>query len=297
MTFENTVYDLIGNLVPAQVYDFEIIGIFEPVKQPGKADRSPDDWENKMYTSNRVLNEAVAFQVEESSKLFPELYLDRTDSYDTIYNTIYILNDPSELEQFKKEVAVLVPEGYMIKTRENFDQVAVPIKSLQKIATLILYIAVGATVLIMSLLITLFLRDRRREMGIYLSLGERKIRIAGQILLEVTVVALIAITLSLFSGNMLSNSMSEKMLADQFAAGQSYTADSYNEDSGQLDLGARGYHSAISNEDIASSYAVFLDMTIVLLFYSVGLGTVCISVLVPMFYVTRLNPKKILMKY
>jgi putative ABC transport system permease protein len=213
-----------------------------------------------------------------------------------MYATVYVLHDPAELEPFREEVAALVPEYYMVKTRENFDQVAVPLRSLQGIASLILSIAAGAAVLIMSLLITLFLRDRKREIGIYLSLGERKTRIVGQILLEVAVVAVIAITLSLFSGNMLSNGFSEKMLADQIVAQQDKTETDLRNLT-FLDLGSRGYHSAISNDDIASSYAVFLDTATVLLFYGVGLGTVFLSVLIPIIYVTRLKPKKILMKY
>ncbi|MCL1853898.1 MAG: ABC transporter permease [Peptococcaceae bacterium] len=295
MTFENVIYDHNGRLVIA-TYDFEIIGIFEPVKQLGKADARFNDWENKMYTPNRALIEAVALQVEKYSKIYPE----DADSYivfnDTIFNTMFVLNDPAELEPFKEDVAAMIPKGYTVTTRENFDQVAAPVRSLQKIASFILYIAVGATVVIMSLLITLFQRDRKREMGIYLSLGERKIRMAGQILLEVIVVAFIAITLSLFSGNVLSSGISEKMLDDQIVAEQTNEGiDSHNY--GPLDLGFRGYNSAVSHEDIAASYAVFLDIMTVLLFYGVGLGTVCLSVLIPTFYVTRLNPKKILMKY
>jgi putative ABC transport system permease protein len=289
MTFENVIYD--NNRRVIATYRFEIIGIFESVKQPGKASNS-DDWENKMYTPNRVLNEATMFWVEENTRLFP----DRADSLkvfnNTTYNTIYVLNDPSELEPFKEEAAALIPEYYTVKTRENYDQVVVPIRSLQEIATPTLYVTVGAAALIMSLLILLFLRDRRREMGIYLSLGEKKVKVAGQILLEVTVVSAIAITLSLFSGNMFSNGISEKMLADQIV--EQANVDTNSSNPSFLDLGARGYHSAINNDDIASSYTVFLDKATVLLFYSVGLGTVCISVLVPLFYVIQLNPKKIL---
>ncbi|MCL1853622.1 MAG: FtsX-like permease family protein [Peptococcaceae bacterium] len=186
----------------------------------------------------------------------------------------------------------------MVMDNGTFDVVETSMNSLQGIATMILYIAVGAAVVTLSLLITLFLRDRKHEIGIYLSLGERKIKVAGQIFMEVAVVAVIAITLSLFSGNIISGALSEQMLVDQIVADQTQEAAMGGGGSGNYsvqDFRARGYQSGISAEDLAASYEVSLNMIMVLLFYAVGFATVCVSVLVPIIYVTRLNPKKILM--
>ena len=64
----------------------------------------------------------------------------------------------------------------------------------------------------MSLLITLFLRDRKQEIGIYLAIGDKKGRVTAQFLTEVLGLSLVAITLSLFTGSLLANNFSQTMV-------------------------------------------------------------------------------------
>ncbi len=87
---------------------------------------------------------------------------------------------------------------------DQYDSIAGPIESMSKLSKYVLFVAVIATVLITGLVVLLFLRDRKHELGIYLSLGERRGRVVGQILIEVMVVAFIGIMISLFSGNLLA---------------------------------------------------------------------------------------------
>ncbi|MCL1790296.1 MAG: ABC transporter permease [Peptococcaceae bacterium] len=295
VTLENAVYGNLPDERVSQNYDFEIIGIFEPVRHSHLGDKNednPNQWveeemENRIYAPNRVLIEANTYQINELRRLYPET----SYTTDEFYITLYILHDPMDLEEFIEAAAVFLPEGYVMVGGGSFDQVAAPMRTIQGISVLILYVAVGAAVVVISLLMTLFLRDRKREMGIYLSLGERKIKIAGQIVMEVAVVAVVAITLSLFSGNIIARAVSEKMLTDQIIADQANETDYYY----YMDLNYRGYDSGITGKDLMESYTVSLDMMVVILFYAVGLGTVCVSTLAPIVYTTRLNPRKILM--
>lgn len=291
MTFENNIYANDTNPeIPStmQKYDFEIVGIFEPVKQVGIESVHYEDLENRMYTPNRVLNEAFTFQVDEYSKKHPEM----TEIFkDVYYVTLYVLNDPVDLEPFREDVAALIPKYYTVKTTSNnYKMVEVSMESTQKITSLVLCIVVGCTVVTISLLVTLFLRDRKHELGLYLSLGERKTKVAAQIFLEVTIIAIVAITVSLFTGNMISGSFSERMIENQILAAQaSETGYSF------MDLEFRGYKDEVNIEDLLASYAVSLDRMTVFLFYVISFGTICASILVPIFYITRIKPKKILM--
>ncbi|MCL1791843.1 MAG: ABC transporter permease [Peptococcaceae bacterium] len=313
MSLENNVYEMSGepiywgpdgmmNDIPiaaTQPYEFEIIGIFKPVKQiredsGGKIDFQWLDYEaeNRIYVPNRVINEAAAFQNREIAKLNPEIEA-VSNMY---YEPLYVLNDPLDVGAFREAVAVLTPDYYtVIDTAGSFDQVAAPMKSLQSIAGIVLFGAVAVALIILSLVVTLFLRDRKREIGIYLSLGERKSKVAGQIVLEVVVVSAVAILLSLFAGNLLSGAVSEKVLIDRLAAEQSSLSDLYGHSVMYTELDMMGYQSTFTGNDILESYGVSLSWGIVLLFFGVGIGTVCLSTLIPIMYVLRLNPKKILM--
>ena len=138
--------------------------------------------------------------------------------------------------------------------------------------------------LITGLVVLLFLRDRKHELGIYLSLGERRGRVVGQILIEVMVVAFIGITLSLFSGNFLAGKVSDTMMK----------ADDNN--SSYEDIMYYGeFQTDLTTEDVLDSYEVNLNSNYILGFYGIGLLTILISTVIPLIYIVRLNPKKILM--
>src|SRR5699024_1675933 len=140
-----------------------------------------------------------------------------------------------------------------------------------------------ATVLIIGLVVLLFLRDRKRELGIYLSLGEKRARVVGQILIEVMIVAFIGISLSLFSGNLLAGQISDTMIkADD--SGYQYDYIYY----GNLETN-------LTTDDVLDSYEVSLNSSYILVFYGVGLLTILLSTIIPLVYIVRLNPKKILM--
>ena len=291
--FETNVihYDVDGtlNVIATRQYEFEVIGIYEPVKRAGKA---CPDWmeamrENRMYAPNKVLYEINTFQCNEYAKQG----IDYSDLKD--YAPLFILKDMLDFDKFREAAVALAPDYYEVMgSADEFDQVAAPVKSMQDIATVVLYVAIAATVIVLSLLITLFLRDRHHEIGVLLSLGERKVKIAAQIGLEVIVVAVVAVTLSLFSGNILSGNLSEKMLIDQIAAEQAQN-DGFSWPI--LEMEIRGYQLKIDSDDIVESYAVSPDPLTVFLFYAISVGTICVSVLIPVVDMIRLNPRRIMM--
>ena len=62
---------------------------------------------------------------------------------------------------------------------------------------------------------------------------------------------------------------------------------------GRYGLGS--YGEELTSEKLLEQYKVSLGLNAILLFYAVGLGTVLISTVIPIVYVMRLNPKKIMM--
>jgi putative ABC transport system permease protein len=279
-----------------QVYEIEIIGIYETTRK-FKSDGSyrwdsqgrDINLENIIYVPNRVVEEANRFQASVLEEFDPEAarYFDTPE-----YTSLYVLKDPLALEEFKDAVAELVPDYYKVVASGSYDMVASSMKSIRDMATMVLIVTVGAGLIILSLIITLFLRDRKHEIGIYMSLGERKLKVAMQIVFETVVVAVIAITLALFTGSILSGALSEKMIADQVIAAESERTEQKNTLS---DLDWMGYSDNISSSDIIQSYSVSLDLQVGLLFYLIGIGAVIVSTIVPIIYMVRMNPKKILM--
>lgn len=288
------------NIFASQSYEFEVVGIFEVITAPTT---SGDEWDtayqlynlqNKIYVPNKVVEAVSVFEMEQYALLYPDDYEDVDADSWVWYENVYVLGDASEIDQFKEEVEGIVPEFYKVSsTTDTYSDVAAPMESLGWLSSVVLWVAVGATLIILSLLITLFLRDRKKEIGIYLALGEKKSKVISQIVLEVAAISIVGITLSLFSGNILSNSISKTMLQNDIVAQQEEDDSANYYEYTALD--SMGYSSDITGDDIIDSYSVSLDAATVLLFYAVGIGTVVVSTVVPIIYIVRLNPKKILM--
>jgi putative ABC transport system permease protein len=274
----------------------EIIGLFEPQSTMENAeDKSASsmidfadmDYQNTIYVPNEIVISETKYNWEEYMKAdetFAEMMDEEEQSFE-YYTPMFVLNSPEDSEAFEEEVIPLLPELYtVVSATDQYDSIAGPIESMSKLSKYVLIVAVVATVLITGLVVLLFLRDRKRELGIYLSLGEQRGRVVGQILIEVMVVAVVGISLSLFSGHFLAGQVSDTLMK----------ADDNNSSYEEV-----MYYSEIqtnlTTEDVLDSYEVNLNSNYILGFYGIGLLTILISTAIPLIYIVRLNPKKILM--
>ena len=283
---------------------YEIIGIFDVNKDNFQANSNKNEEKswldyqlqemyNTLYTPNEALINELKFTFEKYAELFKdEEGYDFTSFNQTDYYTpIYVLNNPEDIDNFEKEITSLLPEYYTLNySTDSYDQVSTSIKQMGNIAKTILIGSIIATIVILTLVIVLFLRDRKQEFGIYLALGESKLKLLGQIVVEVMCVAFVAISLSLFTGNVIAKSLSSNMLQQQLEKNSnednSYYYTSYSNYS---------YLGEVSNEDVLAAYDIQLGINYIIMIYAIGLSTTLVSTVAPMIYTTRLKPKKILM--
>ena len=167
--------------------------------------------------------------------------------------------------------------------------------TLQNIRNWVFYGSIGATILILSLLITLFLYDRRQEMGIYLALGEKKNKIIFQILLEIMVIAFIGITLAVFTGHLISSHLSQNMLENELLVQLGERGRTSDNGAELTILDRLGISTnMMSAEELMASFEISLDTRTVGLFYMVGLGVIALSTIIPVTYVLTLSPQQAL---
>ncbi|MGT2784201.1 ABC transporter permease [Streptococcus merionis] len=296
-----------GNVSEANVtnlgdYTVEIIGIFEvPTQQYGteSSDSSTgqqhrddmnrafmeQDMNNTVYTSNKT----VAKIAEASSQFYQEVYGEESGAAPVYYSPVYVLNKPEDVAKFKEENMALLPEYHTITaSSDQYDTIAAPVQSMSKLAGYVLIVAILAAILIITLVVLLFLRDRKHELGIYLSFGEQKSKVFGQILIEVLLIAFVAITLAVFTGNLLANSLSGSLIQNQL---EKQPADMGGVFYNLAVLGSHNY----TTDDVISAYKVSLTPIYLLIMYAVGLGTTLLATIAPLTYILRLNPKKIMM--
>jgi len=290
-------------LFDAMEHEFEIVGLFEVV--PLETD---DEWfeaqrqrelANRIFTINEATAVAQTFEMERqiaaAEVAGEETWFD-PETWSFTMETSIMLTDPLELDSFKVAVADYLPEFWIVNDLTgSFDQISTSMETLNSIADGILLAAVITSILILSLLIMLFLRDRRHEIGIYLALGEKKIKIILQVLFEVLVTAVIGITVAIFVGNVISAQMSRDLIRTELAR-PAEDEDPWGwRDSWIQGLGDLGFGSNLSPEEMLEAFDTSLNANAIGLLYAIGLGTVAVSTLLPIIYVIKLEPKKVLL--
>ena len=316
------------NVFVEEIRSFEIIGIFDPIDEGDPIDLDDMSSEAHMalgqrdsimstfHVPNVIAEEMQLFHLEqyplmieyalENNMELPEWALweiehlnhhNFGDIEEAAVSSVMLINDPLDMHDFIEAAEEFLPDFWQVEPLAGgFDAISSSMETLQSIAFWVLVVAIGATLIVLSLLITLFLRDRRYEMGVYLALGERKEKIASQLLIEVVATAIIGITLAVFTGNIISATVSQNMLQNELAA----TAE---DDEFGMGVGGGawsefdnlGFSNEMTPEEMLDAFDVSLNVETIATFYGVGIFTVVVSTLIPIVYVITLNPKKVLM--
>lgn len=289
-------------------FRFKVIGIFKAAS----LEKSEDDDKNKslassmmyletdqlntIYLPNKAVDEISQANFEREKEQNPGSFVNSDGSemeYEDNFYAIptYILNDPEDVEPFKEEVLPLLPKFFKVTaSSDKYDEVAGSIQKLSNISGYVVIAAVVASLLIISLMVVLFLRDRNHELGIYLSLGESRKKVLAQIMLELLMISAVAMGLSLFTGNILGKTVSDSLLqSDILADNSSNGADE------MFFMNTVTSNISLTAEDVQEAYSVDFTASYFIVFMLVGLATVLGSAALPLLYVMRLNPKKILM--
>lgn len=279
-----------------RTFDFPatVIGIFtvakKEQKEMTKEEISNESWMameqiNTIYAPNKLAQELN----RQMSEVLYGATAEDLENEGEYYQTTYALKSTDDLEAFREEANALLSNKYyeIIAASDQYDQVAGSMKKLGQISGYVVIIAVAAGMMIITLIVLLFLRDRKHELGIYLSLGESRGKIIGQILIELLVIGSLALVVSLVTGKFLAGGISNSLFQmDWFT--------NANQNGMMYYPGVMGQNT-VSPEQIQAAYQVNFSMGYIVSYLTIGLGTVLLSALVPLMYILRLNPKKIMM--
>ncbi|WP_321386916.1 ABC transporter permease [uncultured Enterococcus sp.] len=281
----------------------EIIGIFKPKtvekKKDDNAQNSMNDQIfqteqfNTLYMPNNAIKAINKQEYETGKRLTPDMYTDDfTEESMNQATPTYILKSPDDVDAFKEETEPLIPEFFKLSaSTDQYEQVGSSMKKLSQIAGYVVMIAVGAALVIISLIVVLFLRDRKHEFGIYLSLGEKRNRVLAQVIIELLMISLLAMGISLITGNLLGDVVSNSLLSGDMLAETANNGMS----NGMSFVAGANTASTISAEDITNAYAVKFSLSYIITFLAAGMATILASAILPLLYILRLNPKKIMM--
>lgn len=270
-------------------FPLEVIGIFDPI-MPSLSESADYNAVADARFRQSQINHRIYVPNMLSEIMFNTLTEVPWRHSDITFQNFFMLNDPLEFDDFAREVENMEGNWRAMDFSRGFRTISASMENLQEVADLIFFMAIGATLLIISLLVLLFLHDRRHEMGVYLALGEKRKKIVMQMLIELIPLAFVGMTLALFAGNMLASSLSRELLKQ----GMTQPLKTSGLQESHI-LEEFGYRFELTHEEMLESYEIRIDAGSVILFYVVGLGATLIATVIPTLHATNINPKKLLM--
>ncbi|MBJ3792099.1 ABC transporter permease, partial [Bacillus sp. OA1] len=139
---------------------------------------------------------------------------------------VYFLNDPQYIDAFKKEAkkSNIDFNYYKLDAHDSlYKQMIGPIENISSTSQMIIYIVSIAGAIILGLIIMLSIKGRRKEMGILLSIGEKKWKLMAQFVVEVVCVAILAFGLSITTGAKVSQYIGDNLLSNEIATASEET--------------------------------------------------------------------------
>jgi len=262
-----------------ETLEIEIIGIYETNEQAMGQQAPPImDPANKLYMPHSTMKKLKLDQGINSVQV------------------VYFLNDPQYIDAFKKEAKKSDIDFNYFKLDAHdslYKQMIGPIQNISSTSQMIIYIVSIAGAIILGLIIMLSIKGRRKEMGILLSIGEKKWKLMAQFVVEVVCIAILAFGLSITTGAKVSQYMGDNLLSSEIAIASEETAPPQN---GTVMVSGPGGTLQNQKEDPIDKIDVSVTGEDVGKMGGIGLAIAIIATLLPALSILRLNPKQILLK-
>ena len=171
-------------------HKFKIIGIFSGKKQETYTGLSSDFSENMVFvdysTSQEILNKSENNKI--ANKIL--MYSGSAESTDLALNKL-------------KELKIDESKYFVQKDSNAFEESLESVSGIKHMIKIMTYSIMLGGVIVLSLILILWLRERIYEIGIFLSIGTSKIQIIMQFIFELLFISIPSIISSLFLGNVL----------------------------------------------------------------------------------------------
>ena len=238
-------------------HKFKIIGIFSGKKQETYTGLSSDFSENMVFvdysTSQEILNKSENNKI--ANKIL--MYSSSAESTDLALNKL-------------KELKIDESKYFVQKDSNAFEESLESVSGIKHMIKIMTYSIMLGGIIVLSLILILWLRERIYEIGIFLSIGTSKIQIIMQFIFELIFISIPSIISSLFLGNVLL-----KVIVDGFI-------DSEN--------------SMISGGSLINNSSFMLSITTLGQSYFILISIIVLSVVFASLLILIKKPKEILSK-
>lgn len=247
--------------------EFTIVGIFTSDSESSA---------NTFYSQYDVVNK------------FNQVEAGQTDAASSIY---FKLKDPLDVEAFIEEYKELLPSEYTVLDAGNseYDKLTKPLDLMNTISNMFIIIVFVAGAAITVALVSIFVRDRKFEIGLLLASGESKAKIVSQFVIEITIVAIIA-----FGASLLLSYESSEQVSNWIVENQLIEDESSDSDFGMIMSFEESQVGEVTMDKIAQDFDVTISSDLVLKLFVISLMVIFIASLIPLFVIMSFKPREAL---
>ena len=205
----------------------------------------------------------------------------------------YFLKDPYMLKDFEAEIRSKGLSEYLkVGTDEiGYNSIVRPVEGLKSVSVTFMIIVLVLGAIILILLSTIAVRERKYEIGVLRAMGMKKSRVALGLWFEMIAITCVCLCLGLLIGSLVAQPISDMLLAGQIEAAKSM---------GGLPGGAIA--SADSSSLLAGSLTALEELDValggntILEIIAIALGLASVAGLAAISKITKYEPIKILME-
>ena len=153
---------------------------------------------------NQAKEMSAVYRIENTIYGKPELITQIQDisGYESV--SVY-LKDPESMEAVGQSITgILGDKAELTKSDTLFQQMKQPLEQAIRIVQLMQYLTIGTGMIVVTLLLCMWMRSRKKEVAVYISLGERKSSIFMQMMLESLLVFVASTLFAVVAGNFLA---------------------------------------------------------------------------------------------
>ena len=297
-----TDFSLIEPLEEMRV-PLEIIGTFKPNIDVIDEVRATD------YETYTNIRRGAEFDIWNLRILVPDLviekFLDKFEEFVLKHKNVLVerplpynyfeLNNINNAEEFVNVAThILDNEVYSIlETSNDYKTLMAPLQSLSNQSTILLIGIVIISIVIISLLIVVETKKRTKEFGIYLALGESKLKITTLVIIEIVLVGIISFSSSIITGNMVADFYSKKVIENKIEVYHE-TINKYHDFLDKDTFRAEPIYKDLDFSAI-EGYEINLTSDMILKYFSVSMLVLIISTVSTAVFILKLKPKDLLL--
>lgn len=275
-------------LYETQVYEFEVIGIYN------NKNRIDAFFQPEAIIPYQISEDIFNTYYERLMEL-EEMHLINSFNRDnhrfnrftrTNYYSCFELNESSEIETFREKVDEIFDkyniENYEISFgNDTYLKVVGPFLSIQSISNTVIILSLFISFVVFSLLSIILVKDKRKEIGVLLTLGETKKNIVKQMLLEFVLIISLASFLSILTYKPFSTTIQNNLLKDYHQT--------------QFEIEDEMVMGNIREDELFKDFEIKLATSNNVLITIISAGFVLITCSISTLFVLKMNPKDILM--